>query len=69
MKDLIRISRPHVLLIQETKMDEHALLQAAPSFWFKAQGLAVSSRGASGGIATLWYPSLVEIVSSVSSTH
>ena len=50
-------------------MDEHALLQAAPSFWFKAQGLAVSSRGASGGIATLWDPSFVEIVSSVSSTH
>ena len=50
-------------------MDEQALLQAAPSFWFKAQGLVVSSRGASGGIATLWDPSLVEIVSSVSSPH
>ena len=50
-------------------MEEQAFLQVAPSFWFNAQCIAVSSRGASGGIATLWDPSKVEIVSFATSPH
>ena len=50
-------------------MEEQAFLQAAPSFWYNAQCIAVSSRGASRGIATLWDPSKVEIVSSATSPH
>ena len=69
MKDLIRVLRPYILLVQETKMEEQALLQAAPSFWHNAECIAVSSRGASGGIATLWDPSKAEIVSSATSPH
>ena len=50
-------------------MEEQAFLQAAPSFWYTAQCIAVSSRGASGGIAMLWDPSKVEIVSFATSPH
>lgn len=69
MKDLIKILRPYVLLVQETKMEEQAFLQAVPSFWFNAQCITVSSRGVLGGLATLWDPSKVEIVSFVTSSH
>ena len=69
MKDLIRVLRPYILLVQETKMEEQAFLQEAPSFWHKAECIAVSSRGASGGIETLWDPTKEEIVSSVTSPH
>ena len=50
-------------------MEEQAFLQAAPSFWYNAQCIVVSSRGVSEGIATLWDPSKVEIVSSTTSPH
>jgi len=69
MKDLLKITKPYVLLIQETKMDVQTFLQAVPSFWSKAHCLAASSRGASGGLATLWDPTKVELVSSVTASH
>ena len=53
IKDLIRLVRPEVLLIQETKLEEDALLRASDVFWKKGPGRAVSARGASGGLATL----------------
>ena len=52
IKDLIRISQPDILPIQKTKMEKEAFLQVSGNFWKKG-GLAVSSRGASGGIGTL----------------
>ena len=35
-------------------MEKQAFLQVSGNFWKKGGGLAVSSRGASGGIGTLW---------------
>ena len=69
MKVLIRISMPHILLIQETKMEEQSFLKVAHSYWFNAQCIVVSSRGASGGLETLWDQSKVELVSVVTTTH
>ena len=54
MKDLIRLSQPDILLIQETKMEKEELLQVSGKFWNKGGGLAVSSRGASKEIITQW---------------
>ena len=39
MKDLVRIHNPEILLVQETKMGEAAVLQAGKKFWKKALGL------------------------------
>ena len=50
-------------------MEEQALLRAAPSFWSKAKCIAVSSRGASGGLATLWDSTKADLVSFSSNTH
>ena len=54
IRDLVKTMMPEVLLIQETKMEEEALLRASNSYWRKGPGRAVSARGASGGLATFW---------------
>ena len=54
MTDLISLHHPDIFLIQETKMEEEAFLQTSTKFWKKRGKAAISSRGASGGIGTLW---------------
>ena len=61
MKDLVRIHKPEILLVQETKLEEAAILQAGKKFWKKGHGIAINSRGASGGIATFWDSNLYEL--------
>ena len=46
--------QPDILLIQETKMEEEAFLQTSTKFRKNRGKAAISSRGASGGIGTLW---------------
>ena len=65
MKDLVRIHNPEILLVQETKMEESAALQAGEKFWKKGTGTAINSRGAYGGIATLWDPNLYTLEAEV----
>ena len=43
-----------ILMLQETKIEGQALLEISSSKWNKRTGKAVSSRGTSGGLATLW---------------
>ena len=43
-----------ILLLQETKIEEEALLSISRSKWKKNAGVAVSARGTLGGLATLW---------------
>ena len=69
MKDLIRLSQPDILLIQETKMEKEAFLQVSGNFWKKGGGLPVSSRGASGGIGMLWDDKKVELIESKHCLH
>ena len=44
----------NVLLLQETEMEEEYLIYISRESRKKQGGYAVSSRGASGGLATLW---------------
>ena len=69
MKDLIRLSQPDIVLIQETKMEKEAFLQVSRKFWNKGGGLAISSRGASGGIGMLWDIKKYELIESKQSLH
>eukprot|EP00253_Pinus_taeda_P019238 PITA_19238 len=50
-----------ILLLQETKIEGHALLEISRSKWNKKAGKAVSSRGTSGGLATLWNDDLFQL--------
>ena len=54
IKDLTSLYQPDIFLIQETKMEEDVFLHVTPKFWKKRGKAAISSRGASGGIGTLW---------------
>jgi exonuclease III len=69
VKDLVRMSNPEVLLIQETKMEDSEALQASNLFWKRGNGRAVSARGASGGLGTFWNSSVLELVEEESNIH
>ena len=69
LKDIVRLYKPEVLLIQETKLEDVVLLQASKVFWKKGQVRAVSSRGASEGIATYWDTFKFELTSEESNMH
>jgi ribonuclease HI/exonuclease III len=52
--DLQKIEPTDILMLQETKIEDRMLLDISKSKWKKSAGKAVSSRGSSGGLATLW---------------
>ena len=54
MKDLLKIVPSEILLLQETKIEEEALLLPSKTKWNLNVGKVVSVRGTSGGLATLW---------------
>jgi ribonuclease HI/exonuclease III len=69
LRDLTRLARPEVLLIQETKLEKEDLLRASNLFWKKGPARAVSARGASGGIATFWDSSKFDLIEDAATTH
>ena len=53
LKDLIKIEKPDILLIQETKLSSQeidAIIEKSRIY----EGQAISTTGASGGISTIW---------------
>ena len=58
VNDLIRMASPDFLLLQETKIDEDSLLSIRNKKWKMNVGKVVSTRGTTGGIATLWTENL-----------
>jgi exonuclease III len=61
VKDLLKIEPSDILMIQETKIEGTALLDISKKKWKKSAGRAVSSRGSSGGLATLWTEELFQL--------
>eukprot|EP00253_Pinus_taeda_P025214 PITA_25214 len=57
----MKIEPSDILLLQETKIDGQALKDISKSKWKKNEGIAVSSRGTSGGVATLWSKDLFHL--------
>ena len=54
VKDLLKMAPAEILLLQETKIGEDALLLLSKNNWNFSMGKAVSARGTCGGLATLW---------------
>jgi len=50
-------------------MEDKAFLQIGKNLWKKSEGQAVSTRGASGGLGTLWNPSKITKVKEIANTH
>ena len=69
MKDLILLAWPDILLIQETKMEKETFLQVSAKFQNKGGSAAISSRGASRGIGTLWDEQKFEVDDIIYSSH
>ena len=50
-------------------MEKETFLQLSKEFWERGGGIAVSSRGASGGIGTLWDEHKFELIESKQYIH
>ena len=53
-KDHMRMAPSEIILLQETNIEEEALLLLSKSKWKLTAGKVVSARGSCGGLATLW---------------
>ena len=69
IKDIVKMNSPEILLIQETKMEEPETIQASKLFWKKGDGRAFGARGASGGLATFWNSSNLDLLEDHSTIH
>ena len=69
LRSLIRSESPDLLLIQETKMEDCAFLQIGKKLWKKIEGQAVSARGASGGLGTIWDANKFIKIKELKNTH
>jgi len=58
-----------ILLLQETKIEEDALLSLSQTKWKKNTGKAISARGTSRGLATLWLEDIFWLKSSFTTQH
>jgi exonuclease III len=67
--DLIKAENPQILLLQETKRKDTEILQESSYIWRTCKGAAVSARGASRGVCTLWNPCYFDLQSRHSTTH
>ena len=54
IKDIIKSKKPDILLLQEMKMSDVEAMALSCRFWKNNKGKAISSKGASGGIATIF---------------
>ena len=69
IKDLLRMEPSDILLLQETKIEEDALLSLSRTKWKKNSGKAISARDTSGGLATLWSEDMFQLKSSFATQH
>ena len=67
--DLIKEENPQILLLQETKKKDTNILQDSSYIWRACKGVAISARGTSGGIRTLWNPNIFSLQSWHSTMH
>ena len=54
VKDLMKMAPSGILLLQETKIEEEALLLLSKTKWNLNASKDVSARGSSEGLTTLW---------------
>jgi exonuclease III len=69
MGKLIRTEKPHILLIQETKLQGSEALREMKQIWKTSSGTTLNARGASGGICTVWNTQFFREEQTVESTH
>ena len=53
IKEIIKSEKPNILLLKETKFPDMEAMALSCRFWNNIRGKAISSKGASRGIATI----------------
>ena len=69
LKNIINSEKPDILLIQETEMPEDEVLSRSSLFWKFSAGKAISSRGASSGVATFCREDKFDIIATKGNMH
>ena len=69
VKDLMRMDPSEILLLQETKIEEEALLLISNKNWKLNAGKDVSARGTCGGLATLWSDEKFQLIFFYATQH
>ena len=69
LKNLLKTEKPNFLLIQETKMSEEEVMNRLSLSCKNGVGKAISSKGASGGIATSCRSNKFNIRSTKENSH
>ena len=69
VKYILKKEPSGILLLQETKIEEEALLSISKSKWNKNAGNIVSSRGTLGGLEMLWSEDKFLLKSSYANQH
>ena len=69
VRDLLKAEPSDILMLQETKIEGQTLLELGRTKWNKKAGKAVSARGTSGGLATLWMDDLFQLIRSHETQH
>lgn len=69
MRNLIMTENPDLVLIQETKLEEKEFLHSSKKIWNKGGTKAISARGASGGLGTLWNAAKLKLMAEKQNTH
>ena len=69
VKDLMKIETPEILMLQETKIEGEALLELSKTTWKTKARIAVSTRGNSGGLATVWMEDLFQLENSIETQY
>jgi len=63
------MEHPDLIILQETKVEEGTILSMGKDNWKKKEGIVMSARGASGGLATLWTEKIFEVHNSFATQH
>lgn len=66
---LTKLEKPHLLLLQETKKQAEEVLKFTDLMWKNIKGRAISTVGSSGGLCTLWDPSIFNLINYKESTN
>ena len=69
VKYLLKVESLEILMLQETKIEGDTLLEINKQKWKKNVGKAISARGSSSGIATLWSEDKFHLESSFETQH
>ena len=69
VRHLIKMENPSILLLQDTKLSNQTMNVLSQNQWKDNKCVSINSRGASGGIYTVWDSNKFQIMDMLQSQH